>query len=218
MLLSMALMMRHLFLAAPKEPIYQGQTLSQWIVQLDQAVDRGQGELAVEEAQSAIRAIGTNALPYALANLHARATLGDQAIQWLAKRAPFLKLHPKNVAEQWALGVQILDILGPTAKSCLPELIAEATNNPGYSEEAMLAVGAAAVPAFTNLVLTTRSPETAILIRAFASTISRGQLKSAEAAPGLLILRELSKSKDRGAAQAANEVLNPVVIVIGASP
>jgi len=149
----------------PNLPVYQGKSLYEWIAELDRAAELHPAQFdKVAVAQAAIRAIGTNALPFALANLHARLTLADQATAWMAKHAPFLKLGVKDVSEQRGLGVQILDILGPIATPCLPELIAGATNTPGYSEEALLAVGPAALPAFTNILSTMKSPETGRLI------------------------------------------------------
>ena len=63
----------------------------------DQAADfhpaRYQDVLA---AQSAIRAIGTNALPFALSNLRARVTLTDELTGWLSKFAPFRSPSPKT--------------------------------------------------------------------------------------------------------------------------
>lgn len=187
-------------------PVYQGKTLFQWIDQLDKAADLHPADSgAVASAQSAIRAMGTNALPFALENLHAHETLPNKVTRWLANRAPFLNLYPKNVAEQWALGVQVLDILGPIAAPCLRELVAEATNNPGYSEEAMLAVGAEAVPAFINLLQASKPPETVVMIRAFTATMSIRERKSNQAV--LPVLKELSQSKDRDTARAATEAL-----------
>src|ERR1700690_3797097 len=71
-------------------PVYQGKTLCQWIAELDRAADHPTIFQDAEAAQSAIRAIGTNALPFALANLHARVTPADLLTAWLAKHAPFL--------------------------------------------------------------------------------------------------------------------------------
>jgi hypothetical protein len=161
-------------------------------------------------AQAAIRAIGTNAVPFALADLQARVTPADTVTAWLAHHAPFLKLHPKRVSDRWARGTQIVDILGPIAEPCLPEIIAEATNNPGYSEEAMLGVGPAALPAFTNLLRTSRFPETGILIRAFAQTVWGGRLNRKAAAAVLPLLSEISRSKDRAAARAATEAMSAI--------
>lgn len=196
---------------ARRLPVYQGKTLYQWIAVLNQAAGVHPAKFQeVSTAQAAIRAIGTNALPFALADLHARVTVADDVTAWLAHHAPFLKLHPKSVSARWALGTQTLDILGPIAKPCLPELIAEATNNPGYSEEAMLAVGAAALPAFTNLLRASQFPEREILIRAFAQTVRDGQLSRTEAAAVLPLLTEASRSTDRAEARAAIAAMSAI--------
>jgi len=194
--------------SSPALPVYQGKTLYEWILVLDKAADLHPGGYGtVLAAQSAIRAIGTNALPFAMADLNARATPVDVLKGWLAKHAPFLKIHPKDVRSRWTLGVQILDILGPIDEPCLPELIARATNNPGYSEEAMLAVGPAALPAFTNLVRKTQFPETGILIRSFTRTLWPCKVRPDEAII-LPCLMDMTRSKDRDAAMAASEAIN----------
>jgi len=193
----------------PRMPVYQDKTLYEWIALLDKAADLYPADFqTVAAAQSAVRAIGTNALPFAMADLNARVTPVDPLIGWLAKHVRFLKVHPKDVRERRALGVQILEILGPIDAPCLPELIARATNNPGYSEEALLAVGDAALPAFTNLVLRTQFPETGILIRSFTRTLWPGRLKHDAAAVVLPCLMDMTQSKDRDAAVAASEAIN----------
>jgi hypothetical protein len=194
--------------SSPKLPVYQGKTLYEWIAVLDKAAELHPADFqTVLAAQSAIRAIGTNALPFAMADLKARARPVDVLKGWLAQNARFLKVHLKDVRERWALGVQILDILGPIGKPCLPELIARATNNPGYSEKAMLAVGPAALPAFTNLVRKTQFPETGILIKSFTQTLWPGQLKPDQAVV-LPCLMDLTQSQDRDAATAAAQAIN----------
>ncbi|HEY3853558.1 MAG TPA: hypothetical protein VGO67_04100 [Verrucomicrobiae bacterium] len=193
----------------PRLPVYQGRNLYEWIALLDKAADLHPADFeAAAAAQSAIRAIGTNAIPFAMANLDTRVTGIDLLLGWLAKHARFVNVQRRDVSERWKLGAQILDILGPINEPYLPQLIARATNNPGYSEEAMLAVGEAALPAFTNLVRKTQFPETGILIRTFTRTYFFSGLKPGSAAVVLPCLTDMAQSKDPDAARAASEAIN----------
>jgi hypothetical protein len=211
LLIPCLLLCREMLKPVPNMPVYQGKTLYEWITVLDQAAELHPANYQeVDTARAAIRAIGTNVLPFAMDDLHARITMADRVTAWLAQHATFLNIRHKNVAERWAVGVQILDLLGPIAKPCLPQLIAEATNHPGYSEEAMLAVGVAALPAFTNLLRTLQYPETGILIKAFTTTVKDGQFTAGEAAAALPCLKEISRSTNRYANQAASEAVRVI--------
>jgi hypothetical protein len=82
----------------PRLPVYQGRTLYEWIALLDKAADLHPADFqAVAAAQSAIRTIGTNAFPFAMANLDTRVTPVDRLIDWLAKHARFVNIHPSIV-------------------------------------------------------------------------------------------------------------------------
>ena len=174
--------------SAPKPPVYHGKSLYEWLDQLNQATANSENTNRVEQAkaaQSAIRAIGTNALPFALADLRARATFANRATDWLAIHAPFLRLQTKDPEGRWALGVETLGILGPIAKPCLPKLIAQATNHPPSSAEALLAVGAAALPAFTNILSKSKYPERMNLFEAFTGAVAAKWIAPEEAAAAL---------------------------------
>src|SRR6266700_497690 len=112
---------------SPKLPGYQGKTLYQWAAQLQQAQqnysDPNRSQ-TIESAQTAIRAMGTNALAFVMADVLAQVSLKDRVIFWLAKRAPFLKLRSTKVEERWIRGIRTLEVLGPMAKACLPDLLA----------------------------------------------------------------------------------------------
>src|SRR5437870_5464789 len=74
----------------PKLPAYQGKTLYQWATELQQT-QRNYSEpnrwQAIQSAQAAIRAMGTNALPFVMADVMAQTTLKDRIVAWLAPRA-----------------------------------------------------------------------------------------------------------------------------------
>ena len=150
----------------------------------------------VEAATTAIRAMGTNALPFVMADIRARLTVKDRVIYWLAPRVRFLKLHPRK----WRING--LEALRPwkywdrLAKSYLPELVTLASNSTGYSEAALLAVGPDALPAFTNLMAKTKFPGTGNLIGTFANAVYAERIKPEEAAMALPYLVQVFRSTD----------------------
>jgi len=185
--------------SGPKLPVYQGKTLYQWAAQLQQAQQNYSDPnrwQTIQSVQMAIRAIGTNALPFVMADVLARPSVKDQVISWAAKRAPFLKLRPTNVADRWVRGIRALEAIGPPAKAYLPELIAATTNNIGYGPDALLAVGPDALPAFTNLLSTSKFPLTGNLIGAFANAVYSDRIKPEEAAVTLPYLAQVFRSPD----------------------
>jgi len=186
-------------LSRRKIPVYQGKTLYQWTAQLQQAQknysDPNRSK-TIQSAQTAIRAMGTNALPYVMADVMAQASFKDRVIFWLWKRAPFLKLQPTRVEDRWIRGTSALEVLGPAAKAYLPELLAWAKRNTGYSEAALLAIGPDALPVFTNLLSTSKYPRTGNLIGAFANAVYADRIKPTEAAAALPSLAQVFRSPD----------------------
>lgn len=122
-----------------KEPTYNGRTLTQWLKQLDdgQAFGISSGSLPTFtpkqiEAGEAIRAIGTNALPLLLEDIHAHPSEKDGWIQLNRKLDRVTMEH----FGRWSLGLadvtgkdrirwraaQGISALGPLAKPAVPEL------------------------------------------------------------------------------------------------
>jgi hypothetical protein len=129
------------FTPAPrKEPTYQGKTLTQWLKRLyndDQVDGISSGALpsftpAQIEAAEAIRAIGTNALPLLMEDIHSHPSEGALRFRLLR----LLHMHDlgmsfgttylsSDITSQdrirWR-AAQGLSALGPLAKSAVPEL------------------------------------------------------------------------------------------------
>src|SRR4029077_12133133 len=125
----------------------------------------------IETTTTAIRAIGTNALPFVMADIRARVTIKVRINNWLAPRVRFLKLKPVKIEDRWIRAIRALEALGPIAKPCLPELIALTHKRIGYTEDALMAVGADALPAFANLLVNSKYPQTGNLIGASANSV-----------------------------------------------
>jgi len=137
------------------EPQYQGRFLSEWLS--DPQVLYPDLELADETGKAAVRAIGTNGLPYFLEWLHyepgqLRWIIGHSWVhRWVAYTPAYSNWL--NPPEQWraVYGFRGFEILGTNAASAIPELTAmlNYTNKPNTSGRALGAlcrVGPQAVP------------------------------------------------------------------------
>lgn len=186
-------------LVGPKVPVYQGKNLYAWSAEF-QAAQQNYSDpdrwKKIEAATTAIRAIGTNALPFVMADIRARITIKDRVNNWLAPRARFLKLQPRTVEDRWIRAIRALEALGPIAKPCLPELIALTHKSTGYCEAALMAVGPDALPAFTNLLAISKFPQTGNLIGALANSVYSDRIKPEQAAMTLPYLVQVFRSSD----------------------
>jgi hypothetical protein len=125
--------------AGRKEPVYKGKTLTQWLTQLDDGQADGISSSRLPsfssaqiEAVEGIRAIGTNALPLLMEDIHAHPAEKDTWIQLNRKLDRFTMNHfgrrSLNLADvtsedriRWR-AAQGLSALGPLAKPAVPEL------------------------------------------------------------------------------------------------
>jgi hypothetical protein len=186
-------------LVAPKIPVYQGKNLYAWAEDLKKAQQNYSDPerwKKIEAASTAIRAIGTNALPFVMADIRAKVTIKERVVIWLAPRARFLKLRPKKIEDRWIRGIRALEALGPMAKPCLPELITLTSINIGYTQDALMAVGPDALPAFTNLITKSKYPQTGNLIGALANSVYADRIKPEQASVTLPYLVQVFRSSD----------------------
>src|ERR1035438_601378 len=93
----------HLALAAePSEPEVRGHPLSFWVVQYTGARGTDEDRAAGQQAESAIREMGTNALPC--------------LVDWLRNGPPRGRTQSKFAA------IFIMQLLGPSAAPAIPDL------------------------------------------------------------------------------------------------
>lgn len=130
---------RHFSQLTRNEPVYQGKKLTKWLKQLDDGEAFGISSSRLPsltpsqlEAAQAIHAIGTNALPCLMENIHAQPATNAMRIRfyrWSDKHLPPL-LHgmlfshmdlTEEDRKRWR-AAQGLAALGPLAKPAVPEL------------------------------------------------------------------------------------------------
>jgi HEAT repeat protein len=200
------------------EPLYHGKSLSRW---LEQARQNREWENAFPDvyldtpSAQAVRAIGKDALPSLLRMARTRDTLLRQKFCDFSRQYAWLGFHPQrfgDIQEKAAYGILVL---GPVAKTALPELISM-LNDPAPEVRALasFAIGkigpdsAPALPALQRLITNSISASTQgthateeQVIAAFAL----GEMGSAArpALPQLELLRKDSDIYVRSAAEAA---------------
>jgi hypothetical protein len=153
-----------------REPSYQGKTLLDWLADLDCSPpppsEKG------KEAREAIRQMGTNVIPFLLADL------GDVDAR---KQATYDKEDTRPADMRLCQAVWAFDALDSAAKSAIPQLVKLLKVSPGYVPGALAGVGRDALPelmqALTNEVFWVRDNAAADL----ANAIYRGKISGREA-------------------------------------
>ena len=140
---------------APKEPIFAGRSLSEWCLDFDP----GRPKRLTGAAQTALRSIGTNALPI----LIARATQRDEDFNQQVKDASFRYrwFHSGRFPGEFWDGVfGAFRALGPEAAGAIPALTECLTNSswPGPADTSALALAAIGSPALPSLITALTCP------------------------------------------------------------
>lgn len=102
------------------EPSYQGQSLSEWLSNLDSFAERSK----YEQAELAIQNIGTNAIPHLLHQLEARDSALQKKLFYLSLKQHWIKFHFVNENRRHQRAIFALKALGTNATPALPALIA----------------------------------------------------------------------------------------------
>jgi len=111
------------------EPQYEGKRLSRWLSLYGEQIFSVHGDFEKrEQAEHAIRSIGTNSLPFLLKWIRydATASLPRRWLYSLIRRLPpnlrYRSFWADSGAERASLAILGFEILGPTAKPAIPEL------------------------------------------------------------------------------------------------
>ncbi|HZQ46915.1 MAG TPA: hypothetical protein VFC07_07890 [Verrucomicrobiae bacterium] len=107
------------FLARPKEPGYQGKTLTKWL----QKYEADRTEAGQVDCEKVINAIGTNAIPALLKLLTANDLPGAASLQAAVEGLGWKNVHAFDATYKRRLATLGFQTLGQTAKSATPKLI-----------------------------------------------------------------------------------------------
>jgi len=107
-----------------REPVYQGKRLSVWLVQYgtNRFPTLRDGELG-PQAETAIRHIGTNAIPIYLSIITTRESAFKLRVMALIPNGWLARLRVRSMVDYRLLGAYGLIALGADAKSAIPTLI-----------------------------------------------------------------------------------------------
>lgn len=119
-LVVLALGLRHYSLQ-PSDPIYDDRHLSSWIGDLrEPSTDRND----TNETVKAIRAIGTNGLPFLVKQLQLKYSRPRKWIIELSEKQSLVRLHWKSDLEKRSEAAYVLITLGDAARATIPDLTA----------------------------------------------------------------------------------------------
>lgn len=125
------------YLALPKEPRYQGRTLTEWLKVYDTPIQpQHQGDPPItlptqtmQFAMAGVRAIGTNAIPTLLGWLQAKDSPAKMKLNTFLDRQSFFHFRFKTVHDENRKACTAFLILGHEASAAVPKLI-ELTYSP----------------------------------------------------------------------------------------
>lgn len=149
-----ALVILFVALSGPHEPKYQGKRLTAWLDDL-----RSPSLLARTNATLAIQQMGTNAIPFLIAMLHARDSKVKVAAMDLLSRQHWVRFHFRYDSDRRIEAYMGLAALGPQAAGAIPEL-AKLLYQPWEPRQAAYAlhqIGTQAVPVLRQALNSTNS-------------------------------------------------------------
>jgi len=126
------------------EPSYQGRRLSEWLDEYNHAG----GMDKTESISEAIRAMGTNSLPFLLANIKHTYSPLEQTFFKLVRKQHLVKLPFYGKDPYRTTSILALSALGSKAAPLFPELL-QVSEDPGnymWGQCSLLAIGPAAIP------------------------------------------------------------------------
>jgi hypothetical protein len=142
------------WLLAPSEPDYEGKKLSTWLDELQALTQADQANPRTPQVR-AVRAIGTNAIPWLLKEMemHGGVAWKSRVNQVLKKQTLIsYRLPNPNHPMRSEVGFRALGELGEPAISAI---LALAAKHPDYGTRTLAAIGRPAIPALQNCLTNT---------------------------------------------------------------
>jgi hypothetical protein len=192
-----------------REPTYNGKELSKWLNELAALDHSKRWDVHTEQAQ-AVRAIGTNALPWLLTELQADGSRWEYELNQLLAKQSLVKYRFPDVNARLTRATLGFHALGELGQPAIPDLLKLVERKPGFVPDALAAIGSAAVPALRQCLTNTHSYTTSAgpispipgnTIGAVYNAIHAGRLTTSEAGSLLPAIRDWAESTNRSAAQ-----------------
>lgn len=140
----------------PRQPEHQGIPLDQWLQAYNRAgLSPSNDQANIEQISGAIRAMGSDSLPFLLKHIVHRDSIIAQKVFDLAARQHLFKLPVHHGDSYCAPSILALMVLGPDARPILPGLSKAALASSQKALFAMLALGTNAIPTLESVCLST---------------------------------------------------------------
>jgi len=176
----------------PSEPLHQDKPLSFWLGE----IGYNQQEMRREEARKAIRSIGTNAIPWLLADLRQDEPKWKRLLKEWITRQSFLNVKYRSADARSSEAAWAFKALGPSGRSAIPELVQLLDRNPGYVPAALSGIGTDAVPALVAALAHTNRFVRSNAGGALANAIAAGEIPPSAAAAAVPLWLEQLKDSD----------------------
>ena len=159
-----------LLVLSPREPSYQGKNLTQWLDEYNRAGSMDK----TEPVSDAIRAMGTNSLPFLLANINHTDSPLKLKLQTLLRKQHVIK--PSILGSDYkSVSILALSALGTNAEPLFPDLLklADDPQNHWWGVMSLLAIGPSSIPTLEKVCENTNANvrTDAVLMIAFLKTM-----------------------------------------------
>ena len=192
----------------PTEPAHDGKKLSAWLDDLSAMTFPRECDPDTKPAQ-AVRAIGTNAIPWLIQEMGAKGSTVRWRLNKLLARQNTIKFRFLEHHTQVRRACMGFAALGPMAEPAIPELLKLVETNPGYVPSALSYIGPPAIPALQQCLTNYFSMNSSVgrlvpipnqTIPAIFNAIQAGRLSNSHAAIFLPAVKAWSQSTNRNPA------------------
>lgn len=146
---------------SPSEPEYGGKRLSVWLDELAALDWSRPSDPRREQPMQAVRAIGTNAIPWLLNEFRRSGSVWQWRLNQLLNKQRLLEYRFADINHRLLRATLGFRALGELGEPAIPDLLALVQPTPGYIPGALAGIGRPAVPALqqclTNTTLSTNS-------------------------------------------------------------
>lgn len=152
--LVIALLVLAIVSSIASQPSHKGKRLSVWLDELGSS-DFSKRANPNSEQAAAVRAIGTNAIPWLLGELDPQRHSWQINANYLLGKLPFITFRYPDVNAKLARATLGFHLLGSLAEPAIPLLLERLEMLPGYIPGALAGIGPPAVPALQKCLTNT---------------------------------------------------------------